>query len=119
MSDISWLNPTPHAIAVFFNDPATTEIYTLSLPDALPILLGPDLHRLDRTSLRLAHVAVGTRVASRPPHRTVHAALPHTAPTSGPHGQQLPHASRRLGHASLALSPVHALPVRISLGSRP
>ena len=28
-------------------------------------------------------VAVGTRVASRPPHRSVHAAFPHTAPTSG------------------------------------
>src|SRR4051812_20472133 len=45
-------------------------------------LLGTDFHRLDRTSLRLA-VAVGTRVASRPPHRTVRAAFPHTAPTSG------------------------------------
>src|SRR5689334_24131579 len=28
----------------FFNDPATTEIYTLSLHDALPILPGP-VHR--------------------------------------------------------------------------
>jgi hypothetical protein len=27
--------------------------------------------------------AVGTRVTSRPPHRTVRAAFPHTAPTSG------------------------------------
>src|SRR6185436_21083343 len=26
----------------FFNDPATTEIYTLSLHDALPICLGPE-----------------------------------------------------------------------------
>jgi putative ABC transport system substrate-binding protein len=26
-------------------------------------------------------VAVGTRVTSRPPHRSVHAAFPHTAPT--------------------------------------
>jgi hypothetical protein len=29
-------------------------------------------------------VAVGTRVTSRPPHRSVRAAFPHTAPTSGP-----------------------------------
>jgi hypothetical protein len=36
--------------------------------------------------------AVGTRVTSRPPHRTVRAAFPHTAPTSGPNGKQLPHA---------------------------
>ena len=28
------------SISVFFNDTATTEIYTLSLHDALPILLG-------------------------------------------------------------------------------
>ena len=27
--------------------------------------------------------AVGTRVTSRPPHRSVRAACPHTAPTSG------------------------------------
>jgi hypothetical protein len=28
-------------------------------------------------------VAVGTRVTPRPPHRSVRAAFPHTAPTSG------------------------------------
>ena len=27
--------------------------------------------------------AVGTLIAERPPHRTVRAAFPHTAPTSG------------------------------------
>src|SRR5215216_632971 len=31
-----------------------------------------------------ASVAVGTLIAERPPHRTVRAAFPHTAPTSGP-----------------------------------
>jgi hypothetical protein len=31
----------------------------------------------------IARVAVGTRVTARPPHRTVRAAFPHTAPTSG------------------------------------
>jgi hypothetical protein len=30
-----------------------------------------------------ATVAVGTRITTRPPHRTVRAAFPHTAPTSG------------------------------------
>ena len=30
-----------------------------------------------------AHVAVGTLIAERPPHRTVRAQLRHTAPTSG------------------------------------
>src|SRR2546423_10097338 len=32
----------------FFNDPATTEIYTLSLHDALPIFLGSRLDGLSR-----------------------------------------------------------------------
>src|SRR2546430_7459584 len=35
----------------FFNDTATTEIYTLSLHDALPIYLGPQRH-----AGRLAHL---------------------------------------------------------------
>src|SRR3712207_8125928 len=34
-------------LCFFFNDTATTEIYTLSLHDALPISLG-DLHQEDR-----------------------------------------------------------------------
>ena len=59
-------------------------------------LLGPDFHRLDRTSLRLAHDAVGTRITERPPRRSVRAAFPHTAPTSGPNGNCLPHAFQRL-----------------------
>src|SRR5206468_12164407 len=33
-------SPSPFAL-FFFNDPATTEIYTLSLHDALPISSGP------------------------------------------------------------------------------
>src|SRR5438132_12420017 len=32
-------SPTPDLLFFFFNDTATTEIYTLSLHDALPILL--------------------------------------------------------------------------------
>src|SRR5260221_1401592 len=31
------MGPNPYICLVFFNDPATTEIYTLSLHDALPI----------------------------------------------------------------------------------
>src|SRR2546430_16323930 len=66
----------------------------------------------------LAPVAVGTRVASRHPHRSVHAAFPHS-PTSGPNGKCLPYALQRLCHAYPALSPVRALLVCISLGLRP
>src|SRR5258708_29695699 len=50
----------------FFNDTATTEIYTLSLHDALPIfinLLGTNIEPVQRGQLRntlLAALAVGT-----------------------------------------------------------
>src|SRR5258708_34499415 len=37
-----------HSFSFFFNDTATTEIYTLSLHDALPIL--PDLSKIDFSS---------------------------------------------------------------------
>jgi hypothetical protein len=38
--------------------------------------------------------AVGTRVASCPPHRSARAAFPHAAPTSGNNGSKLPYASQ-------------------------
>ena len=42
-------------------------------------------------------VAVGTRVTSRLPHRSVRAAFPHTVPTLGIHGDyMLPYASQHL-----------------------
>src|SRR3712207_8742614 len=42
-----------HGVVVFFNDTATTEIYTLSLHDALPILTNPEGSGFD---LRLGEV---------------------------------------------------------------
>src|SRR5919204_3814518 len=89
MSDLSRLNPTPHAIAVYASRPLSPVATQHSLPSGRYSLLGPDSHRLDRTSLRLAHFAVGTRVTSRPPHRSVRAAFPHTAPTWGPSGKSI------------------------------
>src|ERR1700756_3650004 len=55
MSDLSWLNPTPHAIAVYASRPLSAVATQHSLPSGRYPLLGPDFHRLDRTSLRLAH----------------------------------------------------------------
>src|SRR5215470_13361444 len=55
MSDLSWFNPTPHAIAVYASRPLATVGAKRSLPSGRYSLLGPDFHRLDRTSLRLAH----------------------------------------------------------------
>src|SRR5256885_9367019 len=67
MSDLSWLNPTPHAIAVYASCPLSPVGTQHSLPSGRCPLLGPDFHRLDRTSLRLAHLAVGTCVSSHAP----------------------------------------------------
>src|SRR6516225_1939452 len=55
MSDLSWLNPTPHAIAVYASRPLSPVATQHSLPSGRYPLLGPDFHRLDRTRLRLAH----------------------------------------------------------------
>src|SRR5438132_14270009 len=55
MSDLSWLNPTPHTIAVYASQPPSPAATQHSLPSGRYPLLGPDFHRLDRTSLRLAH----------------------------------------------------------------
>ena len=56
MSDLSRLNPTPHAIAVYASPPLSPVATQHSLPSRRYPLLGPDFHRLDRTSLRLAHL---------------------------------------------------------------
>src|SRR5262249_23222362 len=50
MSDLSWLNPTPHTIAVYASRPLSPAATQHSLPTGRYSLLGPDLHRLDRTS---------------------------------------------------------------------
>src|SRR5262245_19187373 len=50
MSDLSWLNPTPHAIAVYASRPLSPVAPQHSLPSGRYSLLGPDLHRQDRTS---------------------------------------------------------------------
>ena len=63
-----------------------------------------------------AAVAVGMRVTSHPPHRSVRAAFPHTVPTSGHDGNCLPYASQRLCHADPVLRPVRALLTRLPLG---
>src|SRR3989442_4358012 len=55
MSDLSWLNPTPHTIAVYASSPLSPVATQHSLPSGRYPLLGPDFHRPDRTSLRLAH----------------------------------------------------------------
>src|SRR5215211_9228768 len=50
MADLSWLNPTSHAIAVYASQPLSPVATQHSLPSGRYSLLGPDFHRLDRTS---------------------------------------------------------------------
>jgi hypothetical protein len=47
--------PHPTAIAVYASSPVSPLATQHSLPSGRYPLLGPDFHRLDRTSLRLAH----------------------------------------------------------------
>src|SRR5262245_2094271 len=58
MSDLSWLNPTPHAIALYASQPLSPVATQHSLPSGRCSLLGPDFHRLDRTSLPGALILV-------------------------------------------------------------
>src|SRR5882757_1409415 len=50
MYDLSWLNPAPRAIAVYASQPLSPVATQHSLPSGRYSLLGPDFHRLDRTS---------------------------------------------------------------------
>src|SRR5215204_752602 len=65
MSDLSWLNPTPHAIAVCASPPLSPVATQHSLPSGRYSLLGPDFHRLDRASFAWrTHSITSSAVAS-------------------------------------------------------
>src|SRR3712207_7279091 len=89
-------------LVFFFNDTATTEIYTLSLHDALPISLppgrGPDQSPLISRAVSHGsrHVS-GSRVFSVPRSR-------HLAAAGTPHFQHLDRKSTRLNssHANIS-----------------
>src|SRR2546425_1966875 len=53
-----------HLLFFFFNDTATTEIYTLSLHDALPISRSASSRRCSRRAMA---ISVSTRASSRTP----------------------------------------------------
>src|SRR2546425_2692915 len=80
MSDLSWLNPTPHTIAVYASRPLSPATTQHSLPSGRYPLLGPDFHRLDRTSLRLAHSL--DHVVGADDHRRWHGDAERLGPTS-------------------------------------
>src|SRR3981081_554738 len=67
MSDLSWLNPTPHAIAVYASRPLSPAATQHSLPSGRYSLLGPDFHRLDRASFAWrTHSITSSAMASTP-----------------------------------------------------
>src|SRR5215472_1918940 len=65
MSDLSWLNPTPHAIAVYASQPLSPVATQHSLPSGRYSLLGPDFHRLDRTSFAWRTHSITSSARSR------------------------------------------------------
>src|SRR5262245_54176325 len=66
MSDLSWLNPTPHAIAVYASRPLSPVATQHSLPSGRYSLLGPVFHRLDRASFawRTHSITLSARASS-------------------------------------------------------
>src|SRR4029450_5636547 len=67
MSDLSWLNPTPRAIAVYASQPLSPVATQHSLPSGRYSLLGPDFHRLDRASFAWrTHSITSSAMASSP-----------------------------------------------------
>src|SRR5580765_826388 len=65
MSDLSWLNPTPHAIAVYASQPLSPVATQHSLPSGRYSLLGPVFHRLDRTSFAWRTHSITSSARSR------------------------------------------------------
>src|SRR3974390_3133154 len=67
MSNLSVLNPTPHAIAVYASQPPSPAATQHSLPSGRYSLLGPDLHRLDRTSFAWRTYSITSSAMARMP----------------------------------------------------
>src|SRR5213076_3459534 len=67
MSDLSWLNPTPHAIAVYASQPLSPVATQHSLPSRTLPFTWAGLSPAGSHQLCLAHVAVGTCVSSHAP----------------------------------------------------
>src|SRR5438552_14520060 len=94
----------------FFNDPATTEIYTLSLHDALPISLQAD-HRAVRQERVEQRAMAADRVHAQN-HREARRAL-------APHEREPPRLGLRRGALAAATALARCLPARLHLLARP
>src|SRR2546421_6384905 len=84
MSDLTRLNPTPHAIAVYASQPLSPVATQHSLPSRTrPFNLGRTFTGWIAPALPGARSGRDVRFIARPPHRIVRAAFPHPAPTAG------------------------------------
>src|SRR6202023_14920 len=70
MYDLSWLNPTPRAIAVYASQPLSPVATQHSLPSGRYSLLGPDFHRQDRTSFAWRTYSITSSAAVSKPGGT-------------------------------------------------
>src|SRR2546426_7521100 len=68
----------------FFNDTATTEIYTLSLHDALPILFPEGVDQLTREVFAIRRVADAERSGRAVPHAKTVRSEEHTSELQSP-----------------------------------
>jgi hypothetical protein len=81
----------PFCASQHFSPPDFRKGQTRNSPaaDITPLGLTPLCANSGCEQMQQKPGAVGTRVASRPPHRPVRAAFPHTVPTSGTDNQAL------------------------------
>src|ERR1700758_758593 len=90
MSDLSWLNPTPHAIAVYASQPLSPVATQHSLPSGRYSLLGPDFHRLDRTSFAWRTHSITSSARSRNDSGMVRPSAFAVVRLSGPRSSLIP-----------------------------
>src|SRR2546430_8929488 len=90
MNDLWWFSPMSYSPFFFFNDTATTEIYTLSLHDALPISTAP-----------LAICAMSSARASSGPETPMSTSAPMSATCSGPCKRSEEHTSELQSQSNL------------------
>ncbi len=63
--------------------PEASAAFVANMEDVLEVYQRPHDAKRPLVCLDETSIAVGTHITVRPPHRTVRAAFPHTAPTSG------------------------------------
>src|SRR5204863_304217 len=119
MSDLSWLNPTPHAIAVYASQPPSPVATQHSLPSRTLPFTWAGLSPAGSHQLCLAHVAVGTCVSSHAPRTEPYVRLSRIRLPPRVCDGKLPYAFQRLCHGSPVLRPARASLARIPLGPRP